>query len=402
MTEVPTQSSQWRVHECLIDLSRETSFADDCVDRDRRPLVLVWGDSTAGALMPGLRKAQESRDFGIAQFTSSSCIPALNADMAGTPNCRAINDKVLSLARELKPDIVLLHGTWDRYLDGVAETVAALKQQTDARVVVLGSVPWWKRGLPNEVLRYFMLHHRLIPQRSGRAEADGSAAKLRDKLVPAGAEFISAWDAMCNADGCLTRIGDTAADISASDQVHLTEKGSVFLIQSIIDRMLGGSAGRPRTRRSKSMIRKSGYRFSDKIMLQQSDHAAARDPPGIDVENLAGCADLGECGRIGAGHPDLRAERRQFIEQRLAPVGIEMRDHLVEQQQRRDAGHLRHQRGVRQHQPDQQRLLLAGRGVAGRHVFRRVDHLQVGEMRAVEGAAGERRRAGGRRAGSAR
>jgi peptidoglycan/LPS O-acetylase OafA/YrhL len=243
MTEVATQSSKWRVHQCLIDLSYEMSFADDCVDRGRRPLILVWGDSTAGALMPGLRKAQESRSFGIAQFTSSSCIPALNTDVAGTPNCRAINDKVVSLARELRPDIVLLHSTWDRYLDGVAATVTALKQTTNARIVVLGSVPWWKRGLPNEVLRYFMLHHRLIPERSARAEADGSAVKLRGKLVPLGAEFISVWDVMCNADGCLTRIGDRASDISATDQVHLSERGSVFLIQSIIDRILGENAG---------------------------------------------------------------------------------------------------------------------------------------------------------------
>jgi hypothetical protein len=218
------------------------SFADACVDRGRRPLILVWGDSTAGALLPGLRKAQETRDFGVAQFTSSSCVPALNTDVAGVPNCRAINDKVLSLARDLKPDIVLLHSTWDRYLDGVAETVAALKKQTGARIIVLGSVPWWKRGLPNEVLRYFMLHHRLIPERSDRAAADSSAARLREKLVPLGAEFISVWDTMCNADGCLARIGDTAKDISASDQVHLTEKASAFLIQSIIDQVLRGQA----------------------------------------------------------------------------------------------------------------------------------------------------------------
>ena len=244
MAAVPTQSNKWRVHECLLDLSHEMSFADTCVDRGRRPLIMVWGDSTAGALMPGLRKAQETSDFGIAQFTSSSCVPALNTDVAGVPNCRAINDKILSIARDLQPDIVLLHSTWDRYLDGVAETVTALKQQTHARVIVLGSVPWWKRGLPNEVLRYFMLHHRLIPERSSRAAADGSAAALRDRLVPLGAEFISVWDVMCNADGCLTRIGDTAGDLSASDQVHLTEKGSVFLIQSIIDEVLRGRTPR--------------------------------------------------------------------------------------------------------------------------------------------------------------
>jgi peptidoglycan/LPS O-acetylase OafA/YrhL len=242
MAEVPTQSSKWRVDECLLDLSHETSFADACVDRGRRPLILVWGDSTAGALLPGLRKAQETRDFGIAQFTSSSCVPALNTDVAGVPNCRAINDKILSIARDIKPDIVLLHSTWDGYLDGVAETVVALKKQTGARVIVLGSVPWWKRGLPNEVLRYFMLHHRLIPERSDRAAADSSGDRLRERLVPLGAEFISVWDALCNADGCLTRVGDTAKDISASDQVHLTEKGSAFLVQSIIDQVLRAKA----------------------------------------------------------------------------------------------------------------------------------------------------------------
>jgi hypothetical protein len=89
-----------------------------------------------------------------------------------------------------------------------------------------------------------MLHHRLIPERSGRAEADRSGAGLREKLLPLGAEFISVWDVMCNAEGCLTRIGDAASDISASDQVHFTEKGSVFLVQSIIDQLLRGRTAR--------------------------------------------------------------------------------------------------------------------------------------------------------------
>jgi peptidoglycan/LPS O-acetylase OafA/YrhL len=241
MASVRTESFKWRFHECLLDLSHETTFADACVERDRRPLVLVWGDSTAGALLPGLRKAQETRNFGIAQLTSSSCIPALNADI--TPGCRAINDKVFSLVRQIKPDVVLLHGTWEKHLDNVAETVAALKQQTHARVVVLGPVPLWRRGLPGEVLRYFILHRALIPQRSpSAAPPTAYDAVMRARLEPLGAEFISASEVFCNAQGCLTRIGDAAADITVSDQVHITEKGAVFLIASIIDRLLGGSA----------------------------------------------------------------------------------------------------------------------------------------------------------------
>ena len=90
-----------------------------------------------------------------------------------------------------------------------------------------------------------MLHHRLIPPRSlDSAPSATYDAVMRAKLVPLGAEFISASDALCNEDGCLTRIGDTAKDITVSDQVHLTEKGSVFLIQSIIDQVLGGQPPR--------------------------------------------------------------------------------------------------------------------------------------------------------------
>ena len=243
MASVPTESFKWRFHECLLDLSKETNFADTCVERDRRPLVLIWGDSTAGALLPGLRKAQETRNFGIAQLTSSSCIPALNADIVSTPGCRAMNDKVFSLIRQIKPDIVLLHGTWEKHLDNVAETVVALKKETNARVVVLGGVPAWRRGLPSEVLRYFILHRTLIPQRSpAAAQSSAYDAVMRARLEPLGAEFISASDVFCNAQGCLTRIGDAAADITVSDQVHITEKGSVFLIASIIDRLLAGAA----------------------------------------------------------------------------------------------------------------------------------------------------------------
>jgi hypothetical protein len=245
MAAVPEQTAQWRVSKCLIDLSHQTNFADDCVERNRRPLLLLWGDSTAGALMPGLLKAQQTRDFGLAQLTASSCVPILNVDIAVTPNCRANNDRVLAMAIQLKPDIILLHGTWEKNLDRVGATVATLKRQTSARIVILGPGVFWRRGLPNEVLRHYMLHHELIAARSSEAIlARGVERDLREAAVAEGAEFISAADVLCNEQGCLTRLGDAASDITASDQVHLTEKASVFLVQGVIDRVLGTSEPR--------------------------------------------------------------------------------------------------------------------------------------------------------------
>jgi peptidoglycan/LPS O-acetylase OafA/YrhL len=243
MASVTTQSGQWRVHRCMLELARDTIYADECVDRGRRPLLAVWGDSSAGALMPGLLRAQQERHFGLAQFTASACTPALHVDVAGVPNCRANNDRVLAKILEIQPDIVLLHGLQEKYLDQIADTVATLKRETKARVVALGAEPLWDRGLPNEVLRHYMLYHRVIPPRSFDAVQHHWLDDLvRKKLVPAGAEFISASDVMCNADGCLTRIGDQVGDITTSDVIHLTEPGSIFLIEAIIDRVLTPSA----------------------------------------------------------------------------------------------------------------------------------------------------------------
>jgi hypothetical protein len=243
MASVTTQAGKWRVHRCMLDLAHETTYADECVDRNRRPLLLVWGDSSAGALMPGLLQAQQTHAFGLAQFTASSCTPALHADIAGVPNCRANNDRVLARVLQIKPDIVLLHGIQPKYVDHIAETVATLKRETNARVVVLGAEPLWDRGLPNEVLHHYMLYHRLIPERTFDAVLHHwKDAQLRDALVARGAEFISASDVMCNAEGCLTRIGGQAGDVTASDAIHLTEKGSIFLVDAIIDRLLDGQA----------------------------------------------------------------------------------------------------------------------------------------------------------------
>jgi hypothetical protein len=105
-------------------------------------------------------------------------------------------------------------------------------------IIVLGPVPVWKRGLPNEVLRYFVMHNALIPARSSqRVYQSWDDAQMRSAVVGVGAEYISAWDVFCDADGCLTRLGEKPEDIVASDVHHLTESGSKFLIESIRDKI---------------------------------------------------------------------------------------------------------------------------------------------------------------------
>lgn len=239
--EVRAYPASWRIHECLIDLKKETRFGKSCME-ETRPLLFVWGDSTATALIPGLRQLQHERNFGVAQFTANSCGPWLAVDVPGYPNCRNNNDEVLAIVSRARPDVVLLHARGSSRpedIAGLKKTILALHALSIPRIIVLGPVPVWKRSLSNEVVRYLVLHHALIPARSWeRVYRTWDDAQMRSETTKVGAEYISAWDVMCNADGCLTRLGEKPEDVVASDQHHLTESGSSFLIQSIKDKIV--------------------------------------------------------------------------------------------------------------------------------------------------------------------
>lgn len=61
---------------CLVNSNATTEFPPECIDDDTsKPLVLLWGDSTAGALAPGFRNLQQRIPFRFGQLVTSSCWP---------------------------------------------------------------------------------------------------------------------------------------------------------------------------------------------------------------------------------------------------------------------------------------------------------------------------------------
>ena len=160
MAEVPAQSAQWRVHQCLLDLSHETGFADDCVDRDRRPLLLRLGRFHRGGADAGPAQGAAEPRFRYRAVDREFLHPGPQRRYRRARRTAApINDQVLALARQIQPDIVLLHGTWEKYLDHARRDrdraeAADRRARRRARVRCRAG----QRGLPNEVLRYYLLH----------------------------------------------------------------------------------------------------------------------------------------------------------------------------------------------------------------------------------------------------
>ena len=123
-------------------------------------------------------------------------------------------------------------------------------------------------------------------------------------------------------------------------------------------------------------------------MLKSPPHCrhAGRDLTGLDMETR-GLPNAVEQRGFGGRHPHLAAPFEPG-EQGRAPARIEMGGDLVEQQDRRRAAAFRDQLGMGEDKPEQQRLLLAGRGSGGRHVLGAMGDGEVLPMRADGRPAG--------------
>src|SRR5438874_3679958 len=89
--------------------------------------------------------------------------------------------------------------------------------------------------------------------------------------------------------------------------------------------------------------------------VKKSTQGSTRlDLPRLNME-ARGVVDTLEKRRFGGRHPHLSAAL-QPVEQRRAPLGIEMGRNLVEQQDRRLAAAVSHQLGVGENEAEQQRF----------------------------------------------
>ena len=202
-----------------------------CIEQGDKPLLFLWGDSTAAALYPGLKKAEETIPFRLAHFAAPGCAPILAANV----NCDAVNDLVFGFVKSSHPQIVLLHAMWDRThnLEKLGETIGQLKALNIPRIVILGPVPLWKRTLPLALVNNYRFRHVIADRIAWGVTGAGSDEQMQAFSRAAGVEYISAWRALCDGEGCLTRVGPDADDVVTTDIVHLSDAGSKFLVKTI-------------------------------------------------------------------------------------------------------------------------------------------------------------------------
>jgi hypothetical protein len=238
-------------------LGGEQSFSElapQCIDPPdgHSVLLVLWGDSHASSLYPGLRAAQAQRgDFRIAQFTASGCPPLLGVRLGPGKACLEFNEAAFTRIKALRPGVVVMEGSWVSYarragnsreeLSALQRTVGQLTAAGIPRVVVFGSLPIWKLEQPNVGFRVWQESH-FLPSRT-YAYYDFAASEV-DSLVAAavdasGAMFVSPIDSFCDKNGCLISTDPSIPTPVTWDYAHLTADGSKLLISMNAAKIFG-------------------------------------------------------------------------------------------------------------------------------------------------------------------
>jgi len=221
-------------------------FAPFCAgDRAGRDLAVVWGDSHAARLYPGLKAALGDR-IALAQFTRDSCLPALGIAYAV---CQQSNAWVVGEIARLKPSVVILFASWTHYqLDWKAPsasktsllaTIDALRLAGVPKIVVIGSAPVWKGGLPKLAYKAWLdaKPFHVVPEYLdggrdlGVAEAD---VEMRRELATRDVVYFSMMDFFCNERGCLTHAPEGETRLVTWDSGHLTTDGAMLVGRRIV------------------------------------------------------------------------------------------------------------------------------------------------------------------------
>lgn len=240
-------AASWRPGRCYYPPQSSTELLSECTPLKRPgvPLVLLWGDSHAAHLYPGLVNLQSKRDLDIVQWTAGLCPPTVIPLTNESMNCAARRATALRKLTRLRPDTILLAGAWEIYgrkgqsetdvLRSLSETIDQLRKDGDREIVVFGPGPFWNVSLAIDLYRY-MVAKRLteIPKRYGHGfetswQLDASMA---DEAHTLGVHYVSVLNNFCNNSGCRT-VGDRTIpkpDLLYFDSNHLTITGSKDLI----------------------------------------------------------------------------------------------------------------------------------------------------------------------------
>jgi peptidoglycan/LPS O-acetylase OafA/YrhL len=243
---------QTRPHECsLVEALGETIQQPTCLDK-KRPLLMLWGDSHAAAIYPGVHQLQQEYPFGVGYFVQGGCPPLFNLPHATfNKDCREINERLLASMPEMHPDAIMLASIYsqinspldnDQLVSKLAASIDIIRQAAPyAKILVVGPAPRWTDPMPAMYQHAVMFDHKVPPTRMSD-HLDPKIIELEQmmkaQVLSQGATYLSQQEALCNQSGCLTRIGNGINSLTYVDQGHVSHVAAIYEMHQFAPQIL--------------------------------------------------------------------------------------------------------------------------------------------------------------------
>jgi len=243
----------YRATGCFLSPDNLSSRFDGCDGHGKsgEKKIVVWGDSHAAHLVPGLDKLAKRLGFNLIQYTVSSCPPLFSFEtVVLQKKCSDAYDIVAQKIALLRPHSVIMAGSWFHYYissdgrridESIRPTVERLKAMGVQRVVAVGQFPLWAAPPQRVLSRIYSPFGGLLDSDLKELENNKSLTvwpafdverRIRDAFLEAGATFISPKSTLCHDNGCKLLVPNGNGAPMEFDRGHLTVAGSIYFIEA--------------------------------------------------------------------------------------------------------------------------------------------------------------------------
>jgi peptidoglycan/LPS O-acetylase OafA/YrhL len=212
------------------------NYVTQCSNFKKGLKIILWGDSHAGSLYPGLKQLEKDYPISVVQYSLAGC-GGLLPDASDKSYCVRANKIALDQVKKIRPDYVLLHKHWSsESIPKVGKLIDELRQ-SNLKVILVGPTPTWSDDAPKLVYKYWKINKKLPPEYFSeslllkeRREIDSYLANLaRLKKI----DYYSLLDEFCNHDGCRIVMPGKEVALIATDAHHITPAAASFGIKNL-------------------------------------------------------------------------------------------------------------------------------------------------------------------------
>ena len=245
------------VDECF--LVSGAVFKNECL-KDGSSAIL-FGDSHAASLYPGLKESFEKSGEKLSQFTYADCLPMVSGrefaslaaesnamDQLATSRCAGIESqfrRILVENPQIESLVVLIaYGNWVGFtpktnlgLDYIDLLLAKLRDLGMKRTIIVGPPPYWSKPPGRLLLRQRDKQSKMSTRLDKRYVWEDIFfvdKALEQKAEEYGFNYISILEKVCHEDACIaatfTESGPTPLQY---DYAHLTKNGADFFSRYI-------------------------------------------------------------------------------------------------------------------------------------------------------------------------